>query len=407
MKILVVHGRYRSSAPSGENHVVDQEVKALERAGHTVILFERHSDDIESWTLPQKLALPALTVYNPQTRHALEDLLAKTRPDVVHVHNTFPLLTPSVLHACRDAHVPVVATIHNYKLMCAGGALFRNGKTCHDCLSGTALPAAIHGCYRGSSIKTIPVVIGMKANRATWRSEVSAFIFISAAQQQLLQGLDLPSGRVFVKHNFVPRPPERTTAAEHVVAYLGRLDAPKGVPFLMEAWDQFRSARPNSPLRLSIAGGGPLDREVMAWASTRPSVTFHGLLTRDQAGALLRRSLAAVVPSRWEETFGLVAVEAMANAVAPIAPNRGSFPELIHDGKDGVLYSADSQSDLVRVLGDADDHPDTYVRIGEEGRSTFQERFTLETSIDRLLDIYQFAIRNPAGQEITREGSGV
>lgn len=395
MKILVVHGRYRSSAPSGENHVVDQEAAALADAGNDVSLFERNSDDIPDWSIARKAALPALTLYNPEIRHSLAAELERTAPDVVHVHNTFPLLTPSVLHACRDAHVPVVATIHNYKLLCAGGALFRDGKTCHKCLDGRGAPAALHGCYRGSSLKTIPVVAGMRLNRGNWQSLVSAYVFISSAQRALMRGLDLPTERVFVKHNFVPEPPPRTTSAEHLVTYLGRLDAPKGALFLMEAWDAFLSQRPDTTLRLAVAGGGPLEDKVQAWAAARPSVDFHGLLPRDQASQLLGRSLAALVPSRWEETFGLVAIEAMAMGVAPVAPDRGSFPELISDGKDGVLYSPDSLADLVRVLSSVDDDPPTYVDMGERGRRTYQSRFTRETNIEALLEIYRFAIRNP------------
>ena len=204
MRILVVHGRYRSAAPSGENNVVDRESAALAAAGHDVHRFERHSDEIDGWSTARKATLPVKVIWNGESRRDLAACLAEVRPDVVHVHNTFPMLSPSVLHACRDARIPVVATIHNYKLLCASGDFFREGQPCHSCASGTQLPALRHGCYRGSRAATLSVVASTTVHRAAWRELVSAYIFISAAQRDLMKGLALPPERAFVKHNFVP-----------------------------------------------------------------------------------------------------------------------------------------------------------------------------------------------------------
>ena len=150
MKIVLVHNRYRSAAPSGENRVVDQEGQALRDRGHEIIPFERHSDDIEHWSAARRAAVPARVVWSREARRGLTATLREHKPDVVHVHNTFPLLSAAVLYACRDVSVPVVATIHNYKLACASGDFFRQGAVCHDCDHGLPWPALRHGCYRGS-----------------------------------------------------------------------------------------------------------------------------------------------------------------------------------------------------------------------------------------------------------------
>jgi len=398
MRVLLVHGRYRSVAPSGENHVVDQEAAALSGAGHQVELFQRHSDDIAGWSLARKAAVPARSLWNGEVRRELARLLERSRPDVVHVHNTFPLISPSVLYACRDSGVPVVATLHNYKLVCASGDFFREGAPCHDCAGGYGAAALAHGCYRGSRVATTPVVAGLALHRSAWQELVSAFIFISASQRDLLRDLHLPEDRSFVKHNFV-----RTVAAaertrpEHLVVHLGRLDAAKGAPFLMQAWDAFRARHPESPLRLAVAGGGPLEGEVRAWGNRHPSVDVVGLLAPEEAERLLRRALVAVVPSQWEETFGLVAIEAMAAGVAPVAPERGSFPELVTDGVDGALFAPGDPGALARVLHDADEHPERYVELGRRGRATYEERFRAGTNLEQLLDIYRFAVSNPIG----------
>jgi glycosyltransferase involved in cell wall biosynthesis len=238
-------------------------------------------------------------------------------------------------------------------------------------------------------------------NRRLWRELVSAYIFISHSQRQLMQHLDLPSERVFVKHNLVPGfpgdgpPPERA----HGVVYLGRLDMAKGIQQLMAAWDLFRSQRPGSSLKLGIAGGGPLERDVRAWAATRAEVTWAGRLDRAEASDFLRRSLAAVVPSVWEETFGLVAVEAMSLGVPPIAPARGSFPELIVDGVDGLLYRPADTVDLARVLTHVDEAPEWFEQLGTNAHAKYQAQFQPERSVEDLLQIYRFAIATPAHRE--------
>lgn len=402
MKVLLVHGRYRSEAPSGENQVVDQESEALVTAGHDVSLFQKHSDDIAVWGLRRKAGVPARLLWNSETHDELLRRLEQERPDVVHVHNTFPILSPSVLHACRDAGVPVVATFHNYKLICASGDFFRGGQICHDCVGGRGGPALLHGCYRGSRAATLPVVASMNAHRRAWQHLVSAYIFISASQRELMSSLALPDDRVFVKHNFVPPPAPEPREPEHLVVYLGRLYEAKGVPLLMRAWDAFRARNPDSPLRLVLAGGGPLDGDVRSWAAERQSVEMAGLLPPDDAGSLLRRALAAIVPSQWEETFGLVAVEAMAAEVAPVAPRRGSFPELVTDGVDGALFTPDDPGALALTLEDVDHRPEQYLEYGRQGRVTYEKRFHPAGNVEELLTIYRFAIEHPARPDRVR-----
>ena len=192
MRILVAHNRYRSTAPSGENRVVDQERAALTGRGHDVELFERHSDEIEDWTALQKATLPARVIWNPDQPARPAAGAARFRPDVVHVHNTFPLLSPSVLYACRDAGVPVVVTLHNYKLLCASGDFFRDGAVCHDCAGGNPVPGWSHRCYRGSRLATVPTVVAARRAPAGMappgRRRTSSS---PPSQRELLAGMDL------------------------------------------------------------------------------------------------------------------------------------------------------------------------------------------------------------------------
>jgi glycosyltransferase involved in cell wall biosynthesis len=395
MRILQVHNRYRSGAPSGENRVVDQEGEALAALGHDVMRFGRSSDEIEQWPVAKKASLPARTIWSRETRRDLTAALRRDRPEVVHVHNTFPLLSAAVLYACRDARVPVVATIHNYRLACANGTFFRRGAVCHDCAHGLPVRAVLHGCYRGSPAATAPVALAMGLHQQAWRSLVSAYVFISASQRDLLAGFGLAPSRVFVRYNLIPRRSTPRTARTPTVVYAGRLDEPKGAPLLMAGWDRYLSKSGEPGLNLVIAGAGPLADEVAAWASARPSVEMKGQVSSDQCAELISQARAVLLPSAWEETFGLVAVEAMAAGVPPIAAGHGSFTELITSGVDGVLFSPGDPAALALAIADAERNPEQYEAYGDQARKTYEERFDPQRSVEELLGIYRFAITHP------------
>jgi glycosyltransferase involved in cell wall biosynthesis len=398
MRVMLVHNRYRSAAPSGENRVVDTEGEALVAGGHEVTRFEASSDEIENWSRAKKVSLPARVVWSREAHRGLTAMLRARRPDVVHVHNTFPLLSSAVLYACRDAAVPVVATIHNYKLACASGDFFRHGAICHDCAHGLPIPAVLRGCYRGSRVATAPVALAASVHRPAWRSLVSAYVFISASQRDLLGGLGLTRDRVFVRHNLIPRRSVPEAGREPAVLYAGRLDEAKGLRLLMAGWDCYLGRSHDPGLRLVIAGAGPLDREVTAWASSRPSVDMVGQVSSGRCAELMSRARAVLLPSAWEETFGLVVVEAMAIGVPPIAAGHGSLVELITDGVDGVLFRPGDPTALALAVADVDAHPGRYQAYGDQGRKTYEERFDPERSLEQLLEIYRFAIEHPLRQ---------
>lgn len=395
MKVLVVHSRYRSAVPSGENRVVDQECAALAELGHQVFRFERSSDDISAWPKLKQAALPALVVWNTAARRDLTAALRAFRPDVVHLHNTFPLLSASVLYACRSAGVPVVATLHNYKLVCASGDFFRAGRPCHDCDPGRPFGAMRHGCYRGSLAATAPVALSSAVHRAAWRSLVAGYVFISKSQRDLLRDFGFPRDRVFVRYNMIPAREAPLVGRKDIVAYAGRLDAAKGLPVLMRGWDQYRQQPGRAGLGLVIAGSGPLEDEVAGWAATRPSVRLTGQLDAAACASLMAAARAVILPSAWEETFGLAAVEAMALGVPPVAAAHGSFRELVTDGVDGALFRAGDPRELARVLLDIEAHPERYEELGAHARNTYERRHDPAVSMRELTDIYQYAMANP------------
>jgi len=396
MKIMVAHNRYRSGTPSGENRVVEQEREALTRVGHEVIQFERSNDEIDSWPMARKISLPTRAVWSREAHRDLSAALRKFRPDVVHLHNSFPLLSPAVLHACRNAAVPVVFSLHNYRLICAGGNLFRDGGVCHDCLKGPAVSAMLHSCYNGSRLGTATVLGATTIQRQAWRSLVSAYVFLSAAQRDLFARLDLAPDRIFVKHNFVAHTTSRQNSRDLAVIYAGRLDGPKGARLLMDGWDCYLNGPGDPALRLIVAGSGPLERIVAAWASTRPSVKMVGYVDSAKCAELLAGARAILLPSCWEEPCPLVLIEAMASGVPPIAAGHGAFAEFITSGVDGALFPPGDPFALGKAIADVDANPERFEEYGVRAQQSYQRRFALEQNLQQLLDIYRFAIANPA-----------
>ncbi|WBB61726.1 glycosyltransferase [Streptomyces sp. WMMC500] len=408
MHVFVVHNRYVSAQPSGENRVVDQEVGLLRAAGHRVEVFERRSDDIAARSLLGKAAVPLLVPWNPAVRAELAARLRTARPDVVHVHNVFPLLSPAVLAACADAGVPAVATLHNYTQICPPGTLRRDGRLCTDCVGSAPLPAVRHGCYRDSRLATVPLAVSLSVNRRRWWSGVARFFCISAAQRDVLVRSGMPPERLAVKHNFVPDPGAcRAAVGEHLL-FLGRLAEAKGVRLLMAAWDEI-AASGGVGVPLVLAGAGPLEREVSAWAAGREDVRFVGLYDAEECRGAVVRAVAVVAPSMALETFGLVVVEAMAAGVPAVAAGHAAFTELVEDGVTGLLHRPGDPGSLASCLRRITADPARGREMGRAARHRYEQKFSPDVGLARLVEEYGTAIAGrpapPRGGE-TRRGRG-
>jgi glycosyltransferase involved in cell wall biosynthesis len=394
-KVLVVHNRYRSRFVSGENRMVEQEVELLRRAGDTVVPYVRESDEIADFGSGARAWLPARVVWSPQDRRALTRLVARERPDIAHVHNTFPLISPSAIHALASLGIPTVMTLHNFRLFCANGLLFRDGRPCEECLGSSPLPGVVHGCYRGSRAATAPIALSTTAHRwlGTW-NRVASFVTLSSFAREKVVAGGLPPARVVVKPNFV-QPPSRVRegpGAQYV--FLGRLTPEKGADVLVSAWSADLG-------RLLVAGDGPerrgLEQQARAHGGT---VRFLGSLSPRECGELLRSARALVVPSRAYEGFPVAVVEAYAHGVPVIAPAHGAFPEVVEDGVTGLLFRAGDAADLrarMRTLAD----PQRSLEMGAAARHAYETRYTPERNLRALHAIYGRAMRG-AGSRAER-----
>ena len=379
-RVLVVHNAYQHAG--GEDSVVADEVALLRRKGHDVVEMRRDNHEI---TGRGRAGVALETLWSTRTRRDTLRLLDEQRPDVVHVHNTFPLVSPSLYWACDEAGVPVVQTLHNFRLACPQAMFLRDGQVCESCLGTTPWPALRHGCYRGSRAQTA-VVVGMLAlhrGAGTYRRKVSRYIALNEFCRAKFVQAGLPAARIAVKPNFadIARDPQARARARDGLLFVGRLSPEKGVDVLAAAWSQCKGGT------LRVAGVGPAGAAFAAVGG----VSMLGALSPPQVQAEMRDALALVLPSIWYENFPRTLVEAFGAGLPVIASRIGALAELVEDGVTGLLFEPGDAADLARVLRWARDNPARMAWMGANARDRFDELYTPDNNYARLIEIYRSA----------------
>jgi len=389
VKIILVHNYYQQ--PGGEDVVFQQERDLLTRAGHDVVVYCRSNKEIGSYSGIERLVLVRKTIWADDTRREFAKLLGAERPDLVHIHNTFVMISPSIYAACREANVPVVQTLHNYRLLCPAATFFRSGHICEECMEHTLWRSVRYGCYRDSYPATaaVALMLAIHRNRHTWIRDVTCYIALTNfARTKFLNG-GLPAQQVHVKPNFVyPDPRLRTDDAKYVL-FAGRLSPEKRVSTLLRAWAHFRYQIP-----LVIVGGGTQLNELKRQAAQLNLTTVHfwGLLSHDQTLAAIRGARALIFSSEWYETFGLTIVEAFACGVPVICSRLGAMEEIVEHGRTGLCFGAGNEEDLAEKVDWAWNHPELMRSMGIEARREYENKYTAEKNYPLLMDIYQRAM---------------
>jgi glycosyltransferase involved in cell wall biosynthesis len=335
VKVVIAHNRYSSAQPSGENTVVDQDIAQLRAAGVDVVPFLRSSDEIGSLSIGRKLLLPTSPLYAGPAQHDLKALIREHRPDVLHLHNPYPLLSPWLVRTAQAAGVPVVHTVHNYRQVCASGVFFRDGHLCTDCAGRRfPTPAIEHACYRGSRAQSAVMASTLAAHRGTWH-RVDRFIALTDAIAEHLRGYGIADERIVVRPNSTPDPGPPAPLGDGFL-FIGRLTEEKGVRLLLQAWQRHPAGR------LRVVGDGPLRAEVEAFARTRSDVDFLGPVDRAGVTAALRQAAVVVVPSIWHDVLPTVILEALAAGRPVLGTDLGGIPYLIGDAGWTVQSTVDA-----------------------------------------------------------------
>jgi glycosyltransferase involved in cell wall biosynthesis len=380
MRVLVAHNFYRSDAPSGENQLVRAEVDLLRDGGVEVVELFTDSDRIPDGLRGVATAAPG-PVYAREGVRRFTAMLDDQRPDVVHVHNVFPLISPYVVRVAAKRGVPVVQTVHNYRHSCVNGLHLRDGHTCTDCL-GTrlGLPAVQHGCYRGSRAQTVPMTIGQVVHRRTWRDDVARYLALTPFMRDALTTSGISAERITIRPTWVPDPGDAGAPGRDVL-YVGRIDEAKGVDRLLDAW---RHGGRDSGRSLVVAGDGPLAALVEEAAASDPTIRWRGRLDRAGVAEAMGDAAYVVVPSRFFEGYPLVVAEAFGRGRAVLTVSGGSVGTIVDDATGWVVDP--SVSALATAVGTIAD--DDAVERGRGARASYEQHSTPERGLATLLDVY-------------------
>jgi len=389
MQILSVHSRYQIRGGEDECHEAEQSLLRL--MNHSVEIYEEHNDRVAAIG---KVALAMRTIWSTESYKALSSLLKSQTYDVVHVHNFFPVISPSVYYAAKDSRVPVVQTLHNYRLLCPNALFFRSGQVCEDCLGKPVpYPGVINSCYREdlAASAVTATMLSLHSAMHTWTEMVDVYIALTEfARQKFIQG-GLPADKIAVKPNFVHPDPGIGSGSGGYALFVGRLSVEKGLDTLLSAWEHLGDKIP-----LKIVGEGPLSDMVAAAAVRQPhAIEWLGRRPMPEVHELMGEAKMLIFPSKWYETFGRVAIEAFAKGTPVIAANIGAIAELVEHGRTGLHFQPGDAVDLATQVEWALTHPTDIAKMRLEARAEFEAKYTAIQNYHKLMEIYSQVSRTP------------
>jgi glycosyltransferase involved in cell wall biosynthesis len=390
MKILQVHNKYQH--PGGEDVVVEAEKKLLEHHRHDVIQYLRDNNEITSFSPLQKVSLFWKTTWSQHSYDQIEKLIQEQKPDIVHFHNTFPLISPSAYYACNLVKVPVVQTLHNYRLLCPRADFFRSGRICEDCLGRSfPWPAVIHRCYHDSRARSVVVAMMLLTHSllATWAKLVDVYIALTEFSSNKFSKGGIPKEKIVVKPNLVfPDPGLREELGSYAV-FVGRFSPVQRILTLLDAWKKVAFV----PLR--IVGSGPeepLVRDAIRKLNLE-NLKMLGQRPHEEVFAILKSSRLLVFTSDWYENFPLTIVEALACGVPVIAPRLGAMAEIIEHGRTGLFFRPGDAVDLAEKVRWLWSHEEEARKMGLQARKTYEDRYSPQRNYQTLMEIYELAIQ--------------
>lgn len=383
MKILLVHNTYQYAG--GEDRVVDAELKLLEEKDNDVRKVTVSNDSIKG--IKEKIKTAVFLSFSKDGRELIKNHISAFGPDVVHVHNFFPLLTPSIFYACQDAGVPVVHTLHNYRLICPSALLMADGRIYEKSIRKSAYWAVPKKVYRNSYLGTLAVahMVEHHKKRGTWRNKVDRFIALTQFSKTKFVEAGFPDQKIMVKPNFVADPKmggsQSPITTRKGALFVGRLSAEKGLRTLIQAWE-------NIDYPLKIAGTGPLARGLNC---VPQHVQMLGQVDSETVRELMGRSAFLVMPSEWYEGFPMVLVEAFAHGLPVIASGLGSIAEIVDNKTNGLHFTVGDSKDLADKVRWLIRNPAVCRQMQNNARRSYLDKYTPERNYEQLLTIYQDA----------------
>lgn len=388
MKIIQIHNEYKYYG--GEDFVLDKEKKLLVENGHEVIqLIRKNNDEIKHiW---DHLIVAKNLIHSKKSEKIINEKINSFKPNIVHIHNFFPLWTTSVLDACLKNKVPVVMTLHNYRLFCAKASLYRNGKICELCPQKGFHHALYYGCYQNSFIKTLPVtnLLFNFKKKKLW-SKIDKLIALTKFGKKKYIEFGIPENKLTVKPNFIDESKKvenSNPAKEEFILYIGRLNREKGIETLIKAWEKI-------DFKLKIFGDGSLKEKIEKIVSNNKKIELNGFIPNTEISEKMSQAKFLIFPSEWYEGFSITLLEAFANKLPVLSSNIGPMKEIITDKENGILFKASNVEDLIEKINLMINNPDLLNIIKEKAYDKYLDLYTPQKNYQMLIKIYKETIEN-------------
>lgn len=389
LKILLGHNYYQQAG--GEDIIYQSEVALLKSASHRVVEYTSTNHDLKK---TNAFHAAFNTIWSKPSQKELYEILKKEKPDIAHFHNTFLLMSPAVYYSCKEFHIPVIQTIHNYRLLCPTATLFREGNVCNQCVGKMfPWPAIQHGCYRNSRPQSgvVAAMLGFHKLVNTWENKVDVFIALTEfARNKLIEG-GLASEKIVIKPNFIsPDPGIGDTRRENYILYVGRLTPEKGVFTLLHAW---RSLKKIKNTKLLIVGDGVLKDAVESFIKQQnlQNIELLGWQQREEVLRLLQTAQFLIFPSEWYEGLPTIILEAFACGLPVISSNLGAMSTTIEHEVNGLHFPAGNVDVLASSIDWGISNLDKMNKMGRNARIEFERKYTREQNLKLLLSIYENA----------------
>lgn len=413
MKVLLVHNYYKSSSPSGEDSVFKNEINLLKKNNINVVTYTAYNDEIIDIGIRNRVKYFFESIWSSRTYKELKALIKKEKPDIVHFHNIWYLISPSGYYACKNAGVPVVQTLHNFRIFCTSGLLFRNRLICESCIPehreklakimdyinrAKILNNSLRfRCYKNSRKYSSTIALGEYLHwiLGTWLKKVDAYIVPSEFGRRMFIKAGLNASKLFVKPNFLIDPPTPVFEDNNYIIFIGRLSPEKGVDVLIDAFTKISGEKSNN-LKLKIIGEGPLLLSLKEKLRARRinSIEFTGRMPVNEVRRLINYSCFTVIPSICYEMFPMAIIESFAGGKPVLASKLGAIEEIVANGKTGLLFEAGNSSDLAEKLKFMLENKDVLIQMGKNARKEVEEKYNDEKNIKILLNIYKNVLAN-------------
>lgn len=384
MKVLVIHNRYLERG--GEDEVVDSEIELLKHSGHSVIFYESSNREIQ--TLPLLNRMRYLTkeiVWSEKSYREIKALLKKNKPDIAHIHNIFYGISPSVYDALKEEGIPVVQTLHNYRLICPNALLYINGSVCEKCLRGNFIFSLLNRCWRNSFFLTffLSRMLNLHSKRKTFTGKVDAFIALSKLSKDKYIEAGFPEEKIFLKPNFIGLPSRKRENFKEYVLFVGRVVDYKGIDTLLAAFKKLKD------YHFKIIGDGPMFSDIKEEFKNETHVELLGRLPHAETIEFIKNAAFLIFPSECYENMPRVIIESFAHGVPILASNRGVGRELVSDGLTGMLFEQKNSDDLADKIKFLMQNKDLLISFGGNAYKEYQAKYTPEKNYYMLMEIYK------------------